>query len=581
DDLRERRAATETETYQDAYRRHLAHGDRHQEDANADREADDGEAALDAFEEAIDAYQEALAVATEHDVGDAEAVRDRLVDVQTRRDQLEISRYGERVAGVDVPDVEDDPEVDESVFDAAIAELESVLDDVSELDGDRAEEVELVRQEAARKLVRARYERAKYRATRAVAAVHDDDYDEANETFADVATRLDDLASAASDLDVTEYDDDVERLREVCEENADIVRKTSLGLVDDDLIPLDAERSAEGDAERSPSENRAAPTDASRSKPDGARTESSSSSSPSPSPSPSPSQNRRAGTDRSRRGSTDAPDVEDLSYAAVEKHEQIGSGGNADVYRAVATADGTERTVALKEPRMQGTLHADVIDRFVSEAETWSKLDDHPNVVSVVGYGSAPIPWIALEYMDGGDLNAAATTLDVGEKLRIATRVTDAVWHAHQRGIAHLDLKPANILFASDGTESAGTPKVADWGLAKMLLDHSKSVEGLSPRYSAPEQFDSETYGSPDNQTDVYQLGTIVYELLTGTHPFEGRPSEVMHSVLYEEAAPPTSQDPTLPDELDDVLRTAMAKDRTDRYEAAVYLRDRLEDVAP
>jgi serine/threonine-protein kinase len=113
-----------------------------------------------------------------------------------------------------------------------------------------------------------------------------------------------------------------------------------------------------------------------------------------------------------------------------------------------------------------------------------------------------------------------------------------------------------------------------------MLLDHSKSVDALSPRYSAPEQFDSETYGAPDNQTDLYQLGVIIYELLAGHHPFEGSASQVMHSIIHETPAPPSDHNPAIPEELDELLLTALAKEKADRQEAAIYLRDALQAIA-
>jgi serine/threonine protein kinase len=91
----------------------------------------------------------------------------------------------------------------------------------------------------------------------------------------------------------------------------------------------------------------------------------------------------------------------------------------------------------------------------------------------------------------------------MARKLSLATQVTDAVWHAHQRGVAHLDLKPQNILLSSSEDGSGPVAKVADWGLSKMLLENSASVEGLSPQYSAPEQFDADEHGSPDNKTDI------------------------------------------------------------------------------
>jgi len=270
-----------------------------------------------------------------------------------------------------------------------------------------------------------------------------------------------------------------------------------------------------------------------------------------------------------------APDLS-LSYDKLEDRELIGHGGNADVYRVTALAPDGNTLLAVKEPRVEGTLHTETVDRLLNEAETWDRIDDHDHVVGVVDYDSDPLPWIAMEYMDAGDLSERAGALELDQALWTAVSVTEAVRHAHRHGVAHLDLKPQNVLFRSVD-DAWDVPKVADWGLSKHLLRHSKSVEGLSPQYAAPEQFNDE-YGTPDDLTDVYQLGAVFYELFTGEPVFDGQPAAVMHKALHEEPTPP-SEVADLPPELDDILLTALATERADRYESVLYLRDALEGL--
>ncbi|GAB3312498.1 serine/threonine-protein kinase [Haloplanus salinarum] len=270
-----------------------------------------------------------------------------------------------------------------------------------------------------------------------------------------------------------------------------------------------------------------------------------------------------------------APDVS-VDYDALTDEEPIGGGGNADVTRATLSTPTGDVTLAIKRPRMQGTLHTDAVERLMAEAETWDKLDDHDHIVGVVDYGAEPLPWIAMEYMDAGDLSERAGEFDFDQALWTALGITKGVRHAHRRGVAHLDLKPANVLFRS--VEGAwDVPKVADWGLSKHLLDHSASVEGLSPQYAAPEQFDDE-FGPVDDITDVYQLGAVLYELFTGRPPFEGKPAKTMHRVLHEAPTPP-SEVADVPETLDDVLLTALEKEKRARYESVLYLRDALRDL--
>jgi outer membrane protein assembly factor BamB len=266
----------------------------------------------------------------------------------------------------------------------------------------------------------------------------------------------------------------------------------------------------------------------------------------------------------------------DVVYEALTNKEPLGSGGNADVVKATVPTKVSDVVVAIKEPRISGTLHTEQVQRLLSEAETWDKLDDHDNIVGVVDYGSKPVPWIAMEYMDAGHLGARRSELDIPQALWTSIAITKGVHHAHRRGVAHLDLKPENVLFRS--VEDAwDVPKVADWGLSKHLLDHSKSVEGLSPQYAAPEQFDKE-FGSTDDITDIYQVGAVFYELFTGRPPFEGKPAKAMHKVLHEQPTPP-SEIADVPEKLDELLLTALAKDKADRYESVLYFRDAFKEL--
>ena len=269
------------------------------------------------------------------------------------------------------------------------------------------------------------------------------------------------------------------------------------------------------------------------------------------------------------------PDL-NLSYDDLDRGDHIGMGGNADVYRA--TAPGPEGRVALavKEPRMEGTLHAEAVERVVNEAETWAELDGHDHIVGVVDWGSEPLPWIAMEYMDAGHLGQwLGDDRSLAERLWVGYGIVQGLRHAHRHGVAHLDLKPGNVLFHSTGPGTWPVPKIADWGLSKHLLDHSTSVEGLTPAYAAPEQFADE-HGPTDNVTDIYQVGAVLYELFTGEPPFDGPPAQVMHRVLNEGPTPP-SDHVQLPTAVDELVLQAMATDREERYDSVLYLRDDIE----
>jgi len=262
-----------------------------------------------------------------------------------------------------------------------------------------------------------------------------------------------------------------------------------------------------------------------------------------------------------------------VDYADIEQLDLVGSGERSDVYRVRAETDSGARTLALKKPRIEGGSDSALVANVQSEAETWAALDDHRNVVDVVDWGTEPEPWILMEYMDGGHLGQRAGTFQFDHAVWTAVSTVHAVRHAHRQGVVHLDLKPTNVLFRV--VEDAwDVPKVADWGLSWRLLTHSGTVEGFSPDYAAPEQVD-DSFGDPDDRTDIYQLGALCYTLFTGQAPFEGPPADVVQSVVEGRPTPP-SEVADLPEVVDDIVMTAMAKDRSDRYESVLYLRDDL-----
>ena len=170
----------------------------------------------------------------------------------------------------------------------------------------------------------------------------------------------------------------------------------------------------------------------------------------------------------------------------------------------------------------------------------------------------------------------------VEQSLWTAQRLVDAVWHAHHRGVVHLDLKPSNVLFTSGEPDRWPIPKVADWELSRSLLGQGAAVGISTPGYCAPEQ---DGQGTTDQRTDQFQLGIVLYELFTGTHPFvddfAATPQrERIERVLDADHRPPSERRPELPAALDDVFERALARDPADRYEATIDLRRALERIA-
>ena len=280
-------------------------------------------------------------------------------------------------------------------------------------------------------------------------------------------------------------------------------------------------------------------------------------------------------------------DIDHADIADAPGHE-LGRGSSSIVRRVELDQPGRSIPLAVKIPDYEGTLAAAQFERFASEADTWASLSDTgdetdglgraDHIVDVVSWGTEPLPWIAMEYMDGGSLRALLDDgdgrLPLDQALWVGTAVCEAVIHAHRHGVAHLDIKPSNVLFRNT-SRGWPLPKVADWGLARVLLDATETEKALTPAYAAPEQFHPDRYGKPEHETDIYQVGVLMYELVTGRLPFQGASSEIRTAK--------TTADPPLPSEiadapatLDDVLVTALGREKTERYEEMVYLRDEL-----
>jgi serine/threonine protein kinase len=251
---------------------------------------------------------------------------------------------------------------------------------------------------------------------------------------------------------------------------------------------------------------------------------------------------------------------------------EVGSGGMGVVYKARQLRP--SRLVALKLMRGHDLQEQ---ARFRAEGEAVARLA-HPNIVGVFEVGEHNgLPFLALEFAEGGSLERklAGSPLPPREAAELLRTLAAAVQHAHQRGIVHRDLKPANVLLAADGT-----PKVADFGLAKRLdQDRGRTQTGAvlgTPAYMAPEQArgQASAVGPP---TDVWALGVILYEMLTGRPPFRGASAlETLEQLCAQEAVPPTRLQPRVPRDLEAVCLKCLEKDPARRYADAGALADDL-----
>ena len=254
---------------------------------------------------------------------------------------------------------------------------------------------------------------------------------------------------------------------------------------------------------------------------------------------------------------------------------ELGRGGMGVVYKARQIQ--LNRIVALKMILAGEHASDEAGVRFLAEAEAVAKLQ-HPNIVQIFHIGEhAGQPYFALEFVAGGSL---ADRLDgIPRPPRAAAKLVEclarAIGEAHRLGIVHRDLKPANILLTPDGT-----PKIADFGLAKLLnvesgLTRTDSVLG-SPSYMAPEQAEGKTK-QIGPAADLYALGAILYELLTGRPPFRGATVlDTLQQVKTAEPVPPARLVPGLPRDVETIALKCLQKDPGKRYESATALAEDL-----
>ena len=253
--------------------------------------------------------------------------------------------------------------------------------------------------------------------------------------------------------------------------------------------------------------------------------------------------------------------------------ERIGHGAMGEVFQAYDTQ--TEREVAIKMLPAR-TLKGSRLERFKLEARTIARIE-HPFVVPLYDFNLPDTdepPFLVMRYMRGGTLadRIQQGDLSVHEIAQITRRIAAALDAAHERNLVHRDLKPSNILLDQDGYSY-----LSDFGIVKDITDDESLTMGGQPGtayYMSPEQI---TGKRVDARSDIYSLGVLIFEMLTGRKPFQGNLNTIFQGHIFEEVPRVYQYTQNMPDEVDDVLRRAMAKQPEDRYTKASQLAYALE----
>ena len=239
-----------------------------------------------------------------------------------------------------------------------------------------------------------------------------------------------------------------------------------------------------------------------------------------------------------------------------------------------------DRIVAIK------TLTADVIadtdsrSRFEREAKAAAKLQ-HPNIVTIYelgNFGGNEKPYIVMEYLEGTDVSTliGKKGMPIAEALDITVQLCRALDFAHQNGVVHRDVKPANLRYLDNGQI-----KIMDFGIARMEGGQQITKSGVmigTLHYMSPEQIRGEPH--LDGRTDIFSTGCILYELLTGERPFSGEsPTSILYNIVHQTPTPIIEKNTELPQEIQDVLDRAMAKNRDDRFKVAGEMAREIEKI--
>jgi serine/threonine-protein kinase len=251
---------------------------------------------------------------------------------------------------------------------------------------------------------------------------------------------------------------------------------------------------------------------------------------------------------------------------------ELGRGAMGVVYKATDTA--LERTVAVKTVNMalerEGAEKYEA--RFYQEARAAGSLN-HPNIVTVYDVGKeGNVAYMAMEFIEGEELRALLTpgrALPVSQAVSIAAQVAEGLAYAHEHGVVHRDIKPANIMVLADGPV-----KITDFGIARMRASNDELTQsGMmlgSPKYMSPEQVIGKR---ADHRSDIFSLGVILYEMLTGAAPFSGENvTALMYQIVNFAPPVPSAVNPAVPELLNFIAAKMLAKPLEERYQTAQEL---------
>ncbi|MBF0120917.1 MAG: protein kinase [Desulfobacterales bacterium] len=258
------------------------------------------------------------------------------------------------------------------------------------------------------------------------------------------------------------------------------------------------------------------------------------------------------------------------SIGRYQIKERLGKGAMGEVY--LAWDPYIKRNVAIKTSMLSSSEDR---EKFFIEAQSVGRLN-HPNIIAIYDIGEQNnLSYITMEHVEGGTLEKYCTPknlLSIDKAIQIILKLCDGLYYAQLQNVIHRDIKPSNILLTK-----LGMPKISDFGTAVIAQEFEKSKIKGTPSYMSPEQVKGKDITS---ETDIFSLGCVIYELLSGKVAFRGRNrSEILNNILNKQPAPIKKYRPELPDSIEQIIEKAISKDTITRYHSFLELSDDLSVV--
>jgi len=229
-----------------------------------------------------------------------------------------------------------------------------------------------------------------------------------------------------------------------------------------------------------------------------------------------------------------------------------------------------KRLVAIKIPK---EINAKIGELFLREIRIWGDLH-HKNIAKLYKANIYPCPYLEIEYVGRKSMEHIKKPVSIEKAAELIYNLLLGLMEAHSKNIYHLDLKPDNIMLTENGE-----PKITDWGLSK-IAKHSKYsvVNGLTIMYSAPELISPEDFGKADNRTDIFQIGTVFYEIITGKNPFDAdTQTQILTKILTKNPVKPSEINPDAK-VLDNIIMKCLEKKKENRYQNLLELQKDLAE---